>query len=324
MIARKKVYYQGVRKAPYDLIKEFLLALAVVTVLVILLSAILSSPDEPPLTIKSVSLQAPDTYVSTVLSELTGTSAIAGYGPPYTTQSGSVQGIGSFSIQKLIGVHIPVDTANDFVLSPLGQAALTNPTLKGALGRFNHASAKQQADWETAYSKALGRAKVSGSNLRVPSCPCGPVPSMMTAMLRLSQSGAMDGLLLTTPHYYQTDYTRSLLFLQDDSAVQTHAQQLNLLGSQWGVMNETGNYPGQAWLWLYTLLYQIAPYNTAWNPSIDLAAMLTLGLASLLLILVPWIPGLNRLPRYLGVYRLIWKEYYREQRLSVASRPVNK
>jgi len=322
MIARKKVYYQGVRKAPYDLIKEFLLALAVVTVLVFLLSAALSSPDEAPLTIKSVSLQAPDTFVATVLSELTGTSAIAGYGPPYNTQSGSVQGIGSFSIQKIVGAHIPVNTGQDFVLSPLGQASQTNPTLKAALSRFHGASSKQETDWEAAYMTALGKAKVSGPTLRVPSCNCGPLAPMMAAMLRLSQSGAMDGLLLATPHYYQTDYTRSLLFLQDDSAVQTHAQQLNLLGSQWGVMNETGNYPGQAWLWLYTLLYQIAPYNTAWNPSIDLAAMLTLGIASLLLILVPWIPGLNRLPKYLGVYRLIWKDYYREQRSSVASRPI--
>jgi hypothetical protein len=52
VISRKKVYYHGVRMAPYDLIKEFLLALGVVTVLVVLLSAILSSPDDPPLTIK--------------------------------------------------------------------------------------------------------------------------------------------------------------------------------------------------------------------------------------------------------------------------------
>jgi hypothetical protein len=35
---------------------------------------------------------------------------------------------------------------------------------------------------------------------------------------------------------------------------------------------------------------------------------------TLLLLFLPWIPGLNRLPRYLKVYRLIWKDYYREQR----------
>ena len=31
------------------------------------------------------------------------------------------------------------------------------------------------------------------------------------------------------------------------------------------MMNETGNYPGQAWLWLYTLWYQVPPMNTSAN-----------------------------------------------------------
>ena len=317
-MARKKAYYQGVRMAPYDLVKEFLVALAVVSVLVILLAAFLSSPDEPPLTIKGISRAHPDTYVQTALSELNGSSAISGYGPPYNSGTGSVQYIGptswNISPQSWIGVHIPVDTTQDFVLSPLSQAAVTNPALKADLARFNGASSKQQGAWEDAYTKALSKATVSGSTLSVSSCSCGPLTSMMAATLRLGQSGAMDGLLLTTPHYYQTDYTRSLLFLVDDSAVADHAKDLNLLGSQWGVMNETGNYPGQAWLWLYTLFYQIAPYNTAWVANNDVLALLSVTILSLLLMFLPWIPGLNRLPRYLKVYRLIWRDYYREQR----------
>ena len=31
------------------------------------------------------------------------------------------------------------------------------------------------------------------------------------------------------------------------------------------MMNETGSYPGQVWLWLYTFWYQIAPFNTSDN-----------------------------------------------------------
>ena len=27
-------------------------------------------------------------------------------------------------------------------------------------------------------------------------------------------------------------------------------------------MNETGRYPGQAWLWLYTMWYQVPPFNS--------------------------------------------------------------
>jgi hypothetical protein len=225
-----------------------------------------------------------------------------------------VQSIGPISLQQLAGVHIPVDTARDFVLTPLSQAAATNPSLHSALARFNRASGTRQAAWESAYGTALGKARAAGTRLAVPACACGPLPALMAAMLRLGQSGAMDGLLLTTPRYFQTDYTRPLLFLADNAAIQDHAQRFNLLGSQWGVMNETGNYPGQAWLWLYTFFYQIAPYNTAWAANTDALVILTVTILTLLLLFLPWIPGLNRLPRYLKVYRLIWKDYYREQR----------
>src|SRR5947209_3463268 len=65
MMARKKEYYAGVRMAPYDLLKEALVALGVVTVLVVLLSAVLSSPDEKPLTLQSVATTSPDVYTLT-------------------------------------------------------------------------------------------------------------------------------------------------------------------------------------------------------------------------------------------------------------------
>ena len=31
------------------------------------------------------------------------------------------------------------------------------------------------------------------------------------------------------------------------------------------MMNETGSYPGQVWLWLYTLWYQVEPFKTSDN-----------------------------------------------------------
>jgi hypothetical protein len=313
MMSRKKLYYRDVRMAPYDLVKELLVAMAVVTVLVLVVSLVLSSPDEPPVTIQGVAQGSPQTYVQTSLDSLDGNSPIAGYGPPYNNGSGSVQYIGPISLQKLFGVRIPVDTAQAFVLGPLTQAAATNPTLKAQLAQFNAASSKQQAAWEGAYGNALAKAKESPPNVSVPVCVCGPVTPMMTALLSMGQSGAMDGLLLTSGHFYQTDYTRPLLFMQND-AVAAKAASFNLLGSTWGVMNETGNYPGQAWLWLYTMLYQIPPYTTAWAANTDALAVLTVSILTLILMFLPWIPGLNRLPRYLKVYRLIWKDYYREQR----------
>jgi hypothetical protein len=326
MSASKKAYYQGVRFAPYDLVREFIVALAVVSVLVVILAFALSSPDEPPLTLKSVAQQTPQIYAATSIAMLDGTGAITGYGPPYNNGSGSVQSIGPLSIQKLFGVRIPINTAQDYVLGPLAKAAVTDAAAKSALAAFNSAGPKQQAAWESAYETAIQSPKVKqvGSTLILPSCSgCGPVAPMMATLLRLGQSGAMDGLLLTSNQFYQTDYTRPLLFMQND-AVANHAAQFNLLSSTWGVMNETGNYPGQAWLWLYTMLYQIPPWagvltipiigsKIDWTANADAMAVFTVTILTLILIFLPWIPGLNRLPKFLRVYRLIWKDYYREQ-----------
>ena len=49
----------------------------------------------------------------------------------------------------------------------------------------------------------------------------------------------------------------------------------NLTGSQWGVMNETGSYPGQPWLWLYQLWYQVPGWRNSANA--DLIAIYMTG-----------------------------------------------
>jgi hypothetical protein len=77
------------------------------------------------------------------------------------------------------------------------------------------------------------------------------------------------------------------------------------------MMNEPGPYPGQAWLWLYTTWYQVpaGPFN---GPNADVGVAVVMFMLSALLFLIPVIPGLERLPRYLGLYRIIWRDYYRE------------
>jgi hypothetical protein len=225
-----------------------------------------------------------------------------------------VQHIGPFSPQTWAGVHIPVDPAKDFVLNPLAAAAASDPALRAALATFNGASASTQATWEAAYNNVLVKATTNGTTLTVASCAnCGPVPLMMSKALALGQSGAMDGLLLTSSHFYQTDFTRPLLFMNYTDAMANEATKYNLLGSTWGVMNETGNYPGQAWLWLYTLFYQIPPYTTAWAANTDALAITSVTILSLILMFLPWIPGLNRIPKLIPIYRLIWRDHYREQ-----------
>lgn len=311
MSLRPEEYYRGVRMAPYDLVKEALVASGAVIVAVLVLAAVFSSPDVPPLTIRRVAGETPLVFLQVALGDLDGGGDIASYGPPYNHGTGSVQYIGPVSLQKAMGVQTPIDTARDFVIDPLHELARYDDRLARALAAFEAAPHLQQ-DWEKAYRGALTKALIRGHAVSVPAGDYGPVGTLMANLLSMGQSGALDGFLLTSSHFYQTDYTRPLLFIQGDP-MHSEAAATHLLGTQWGMMNETGSYPGQAWLWLYTFWYQIPPYST--SPNGDAYVWLTMAALTLMLILVPFIPGLNRLPRYLGLYKLIWRDHYYDQRM---------
>jgi len=299
-------------KRHYDLIKEAVVAIVAVGLLTVLLSVLFSSPDEKPVTVSSWAIAAPKDFLTTALSELDGTSGVATYGPPYTHVAGAGQNIiGHFSIQRLIGVQLPVDPADAFVLGPLSIPARTSPQLKVALLDYRHASPAEQQAWTGAFGKALDRASFRSGNLVYPVSPgsYGPVPILIENLFAMARSGALDGALISTSRFYQTNFTKSLLFLSDGSYLEDLASQQHLLGSQWGMMNETGNYPGQAWLWLYTFWYQMPPFSTSDNADAQIWAIM--AILSIGLVCVPFIPGVRSLPRHLRVYRLIWRDYYR-------------
>ena len=150
--------------------------------------------------------------------------------------------------------------------------------------------------WTTAYEKGLGSGKADADgSITVPAGNYGPLTTMMPALLSFAQSGGLDGVLLTSRQFYQTDYTKPLLLLADGSLLSDRAQAEHLLGEQWGMMNETGSYPGQVWLWLYTFWYQIKPFSTSANA--DILVMAVMGALSLALILVPFLPGVRDIPQ---------------------------
>ena len=74
-------------------------------------------------------------------------------------------------------------------------------------------------------------------------------------------------------------------------------------------MNETGAYPGQPWLWLYQLWYELPGLRNSAN--VDLIAIYLTGLGTLLLLAVPFIPGLRDIPRLVPVHRLVWRSWNR-------------
>jgi hypothetical protein len=289
----------------YDILKEGTIAVLVALVLTVGLASVLSSPDDPPVTVATWAKVAPADFLATAAMELNGTSETATYGPPYNT-NGTPQSLG-FAPANWFGVTQPIDTAQSFVLSPLAAVAPTNPALRAALAVYNAAPAALQDKWATNYGNAVTKVKFVNGTPVVPPANDGPVPVMLATELTLARSGAIDTDLLAQRQFYGTDYTKPLLFIEDGQYFSGLATAMHLTGSQWGVMNETGSYPGQPWLWLYTLWYQVPGWRNSDN--VDLIAIYMTGAATLLLLLVPFIPGLRDIPRLIPVHRLIWRSW---------------
>jgi hypothetical protein len=294
---------------PYDIVREATIAVGVVLVLAVALTILFSSPDESPSTIRQWSRTDPVDFVTTATTELDGSSTTGGYGPPYN-RAGNGQSLWFIDLQKWLGVSHPIDTAADFVLAPLS-AMTGQPALQRALAAFRAAPATIANAWTSAYETALAKATANpNGSISVPAGGYGPVPTIMGSLLTFAQGGGLDGALLTSPRFYQTDYTKPLLFMADGGLLSNRAQTESLLGDQWGMMNETGSYPGQVWLWLYTVWYQIKPFST--SPNADILVIAIMSLLSLGLVLLPFIPGVRDLPRRIPIYKLIWSDHYRE------------
>jgi hypothetical protein len=290
----------------YDILKEGAIASGVALVLTVGLASTLSSPDVPPVTLRSWVQVAPADFLGTATNELDGTSVTSGYGPPYNT-NGSPQRE-AFAPANWFGVTHPIDPAQTFVLAPLAKNASTDPQLAAALAAYNHASAPQQNKWATNYGTAVQKVTFAADGTpKVPAADDGPVPVLMSTELALARSGALDGALSAQQPFYGTDFTKPLLFLNDGQYYASQASAMNLTGNQWGVMNETGSYPGQPWLWLYQLWYHVPGWRNSFN--LDLIAIYMTGAATLLLLLVPFIPGLRDIPRLVPVHRLIWRSW---------------
>ena len=109
----------------------------------------------------------------------------------------------------------------------------------------------------------------------MPAAADGPIPACIATELTLARSGALDADLIANQAFYGTNFTKPLLFLEDGQYFSDQATADHLTGAQWGVMNETGSYPGQPWLWLYTLWYQVPGFDNSAN--VDLIAIYLTG-----------------------------------------------
>jgi hypothetical protein len=340
------VAWQGGRR-PYDLVKEVLVQLGVVAVVVVGLSLLFASPDPRAATLLDWAGQAPGDFAATTVSEIDATSLSATYGPPYqpaSQQDGSTQSLGPISPQTWVGAVLPLDTLTDLVQAPLARIPGNTPAL-AAISTWRGATPAQQQSWANAYTKALAAADFSSGRIQVAPGDYGPLPAIVGAQYAAALTGGLDAALLASDQtstaggrvWYSNDQTRVLLYLGDSgqggggpgciSAGQSvpspdtcwwynqsvantaprHAGYLD--GGTWGVINEVGNWPGAWWLVPYSFWYQWG-YGASGSAA-DLYAMIMTGLVTLVVVAVPWIPGLRDIPKLSRVYRVMWADYYR-------------
>ena len=279
---------------PYDILKEAFVAFLAVAVLIVLLAVVFSSPDEPAITLKTWSIANPVDFAQTAVTELDGTSAVATYGPPYNATPDSSQHIGFFEPAQWLGVHQPIDTAQDFVIGPL--RTLPNQPLVQA--RSTCTRVRRQR------SRARGRRRTRRL------LPMRPMSMDDCTSLRALWPGRRDHRL-TDRHGADRGPRRHAV--ERGSVLQHELHQATALhcrrhvpghagrrptpsGSQWGMMNETGNYPGPG---VALALHDVVPgaaMNTSSNGDLEVWAImmaLTIGL-----IFLPFIPILRSIPRW--------------------------
>ena len=300
----------------YDIIREGLIATLVVGILVIAFSLAFGSPDDKSLTFKGWAKSAPDNFYATAVQELAGSSGTATYGPPYN-KGGDGLNVGPLWLQKWAGVTHPIDSVNDFVVTPLTES-VQPAEVTSALSVWKSADEKTKSDWAKSYDDAINKAK--GDLGKVPTGNYGPVPALAKGLTDMAKSGGLDAALLSQGGFFQTDNTKQILFFGDGSYLDDAGTAANLQGGTWGMMNETGRYPGQAWLWLYSFWYQIPPFNNEDSHPIganaDAYILFLMGALTLGLILMPKIPLLNQLPYRIPIHRVIWRSYYESQGIS--------
>ncbi len=311
MSKRSDEYMRGVPMKPYDLLREGVMALGAVAVIVIVLAIIFGSPYSPTVRGEDVAKDHPLDFLKASTDFLSGESGLQTYGPPYTKDTDNLMKVFGFAPATILGVTKPIDAQKDLVIGPLEKVAVLNKDVAAALAAWKAASEDKQKAWTKAYSDGLDKAEEANGEVKVAAGDYGPVPVMMYGMLALARAGLLEGALTSSERLpYTLDNTKAMLFFQEgpDSDL---AATLDMEGDQWGITHEVGNLPGPWWLWPYAIWYQFPALKE--NPNADAIVGSLMVLFFLLLLFVPFIPVLKHLPRWIPIYRIVWRDWYKQK-----------
>jgi hypothetical protein len=265
----------------------------VLLVVVAVLAAAVGSPNWPRDSIAGVSKADPGGSILAFTQELDGTSS-------------------STANAQEFGMGYPADV---FVHFPLHQAAwFLGQKVQNALTTWDAASPQQRQIWASSYHQALGTITPMGGSAMSTGTPSpdyskidtlqgdfGPVPVMVKADLQLAQNGYLDQYLQSNEAGHA--YHLVNIWLYDHPNMLNTAVALGLTDDQWGMVKERGFPVGPWYLIVPAVFHVYFPGGTTGQGFV----LWNLLFAAILLFVIPLVPGVRDIPRYLKLYRFIYR-----------------
>ena len=265
----------------------------VLFILVVVLAAAVGSPNWPRDTIAGVTKDNPGGAIMAFTQELDGTATSTGNAAEF--------GMG--------------DPGQVFVLGPLRQVApLWRADVRAALAAYDAASPQQQQAWASNYDKALGTITPSGGGAMGAGIPgpdfskidtlkgdFGPIPVLVKADLQLAQNGFLEQYLQAVGPGHS--YHLVNIWLYDHPNMLNTAVDQGLTDDQWGMVKERGFSVGPWYLAIPAVFHVYFPGGVT-GPGFVLWNLL---FAAILLFVLPLVPGVRDIPKYLKLYRFIYR-----------------
>lgn len=264
----------------------------VLLVVVAVLAFAAGSPNWPRDTIAGATKENPGGAILAFTQELDGTATSTGNAAEF--------GMG--------------DPGQAFVLNPLSQAtSLLGPAIQSALSTYDSATSVQQQKWASAYDTALGTITPSGggsmggapgpdySKIGTLKGDFGPVPTLVQADLQLAQNGYLEQYLQAVEPGHSFHLVN--IWLYDHPNLLNTAVEQGLTDDQWGMVKERGFSVGP-WYLAIPAVFHVYFVGGATGQGFVLWNLL---FAAILLFFVPLVPGVRDIPRYLKLYRFIYR-----------------
>lgn len=250
----------------------------VLVVIILVLAAVFPSPFLKPNTIKDVTNADPKLTAQTLIKEFDRSSDTATY----------LDNIDPYKY----------DTRVIYVEQPYNQlSSLLHQT--DQLRKYDAEPAAKQA------AQLKQAANYFDNTYPRKADPGNPLEQTIASLVNMAAAGLYQpSLNSASPSGDQTTY--GLRFLADTGVLDDRAQALDITTDQYGMLREEKGHipPGAWWLAPIGLLNHTV---LAHDDNGDRDGAIILGLFLLILTAFPYIPGLNRLPEWLKVYKLLWR-----------------